>query len=268
MRVSPRRLTEAAVALSLLVGAWTVADARRSDHAAPPAVPGVFDYYVLSLSVAPSFCALAGDAQKRQCDRPSDAAYRDAPLTLHGLWPNRADTGTRQQPQACSGEPLPELPADLRTEMAVAMPGAADGLDRYEWRKHGSCSGLDPATYFRAAFAAVRAANAAIGGVIRERGWFGRDVRITDLLAAVAARDPELARAMVVDCRFARKRPGATASVAYVREIRVVLNRSFAQRAGAPGGTLGDGAYLPLVDVGLHANSGCPGGAGFFPAGY
>ena len=42
---------------------------------------GAFDYYVLSLSWSPSFCALEGDAKDNpQCDRPLG-------WVLHGLWP-------------------------------------------------------------------------------------------------------------------------------------------------------------------------------------
>lgn len=44
---------------------------------------GDFDYYVLSLSWSPTWCALEGDERgSPQCD-----ADRDLGWVLHGLWP-------------------------------------------------------------------------------------------------------------------------------------------------------------------------------------
>ena len=44
---------------------------------------GAFDYYVLSLSWSPTWCALEGDARDApQCDPAADAGW-----SLHGLWP-------------------------------------------------------------------------------------------------------------------------------------------------------------------------------------
>ncbi len=44
---------------------------------------GQFDYFVLSLSWSPNWCALEGDARNSgQCDPRHDFSF-----TLHGLWP-------------------------------------------------------------------------------------------------------------------------------------------------------------------------------------
>ena len=44
---------------------------------------GVFDYYVLSLSWSPNWCAYEGDARgSDQCDARHDHGW-----ILHGLWP-------------------------------------------------------------------------------------------------------------------------------------------------------------------------------------
>ena len=77
---------------SLIVALAALLAASTADLA--PAVardqPGEFDFYVLALSIAPSFCDLTGYRKhKAQCDHPSDADYRETPLTIHGLWPNR-----------------------------------------------------------------------------------------------------------------------------------------------------------------------------------
>ena len=44
---------------------------------------GDFDYYVLSLSWSPTWCALEGDARgSPQCDAKAEFGW-----VLHGLWP-------------------------------------------------------------------------------------------------------------------------------------------------------------------------------------
>jgi ribonuclease T2 len=48
---------------------------------------GDFDYYVLSLSWSPNWCALEGDAE----DSPQCDAARDLGWVLHGLWPQYDD---------------------------------------------------------------------------------------------------------------------------------------------------------------------------------
>ena len=98
--------------------------ARHRDLAAEP---GAFDYYLLSLSIAPSFCALsAGNAARDECRSVTRSAFRE-----------------NRQPHDCDGPPLERLPAALQAELARYMP-AGPGLARYEWRKHGTCSGLPP----------------------------------------------------------------------------------------------------------------------------
>ncbi len=266
-----RRLAEAAIAVCLLLGVWTVADARRphrgdADGHARSAT-GNFDYYLLSLSIAPSFCALdSGRGEKAECVAPSDAAYRETPLTVHGLWPNRIGVGVRNQPQDCEGPPLSALPDGLRADLVHYMPGAADGLDRYEWRKHGACSGLGPVAYFGAVVGAARDANRTIGAAMQAHGMFGRRVGVQELLDAVAETNSALAHSIVVDCRFAPKRSGASASVAFISEIRVLLTRDFASDVSETG--WGPNVFVPLSEAGFRANSGCPGGAGFLPKGF
>lgn len=99
---------------------------------------GEFDYYVLSLSWTPTWCALEGDARASpQCDRRQGHGF-----TLHGLWP-QYEAGW---PSFC---PTVER-APSRTETG-AMAGimGTSGLAWHQWRKHGSCSGLSSEDYFR-----------------------------------------------------------------------------------------------------------------------
>jgi ribonuclease T2 len=103
--------------------------------------PGVFDYYLLTLSWSPEFCH--GHPQKPECQSGHHC------FVVHGLWPQYA-TG---YPENCSTAPGLTNPA----EMADIMPDA--GLVAHEWSTHGTCSGLDAESYFkllRQAFTSVK----------------------------------------------------------------------------------------------------------------
>lgn len=98
--------------------------------------PGVFDYYVLSLSWSPEYCAASTSARDpQQC-----SVGRRYGFVVHGLWP-QYDQGF---PASCPGNPRVEE-HDIQRLRRI-MPSA--GLIRHEWRKHGTCSGLTPEHYF------------------------------------------------------------------------------------------------------------------------
>jgi ribonuclease T2 len=102
--------------------------------------PGAFDFYVLALSWSPTYCAGAGERR----DDVQCAPGRRLGFVVHGLWPQYA----RGYPENCSAVTR----APTRQAMEVAgQVYPSEGLARYEWRKHGTCSGLDPAAYFAAA---------------------------------------------------------------------------------------------------------------------
>ena len=113
--------------------------------------PGQFDFYVLSLSWSPSFCAAAAErdaarSSGRQCGAQPYA------FVVHGLWP-QYDTGF---PEFCQ-MPAPRLDRQMVSSMLDLMP--APHLIFNEWDRHGTCSGLPPHAYFetlRKARAAVR----------------------------------------------------------------------------------------------------------------
>lgn len=96
---------------------------------------GDFDFYVLSLSWSSGFCATGGaDKGKAQCDRGAGLGF-----VVHGLWPQYE----RGFPSDCGGG----QPSSVALEQARGLfPDI--GLARYEWRKHGTCSGKSPAEYF------------------------------------------------------------------------------------------------------------------------
>ena len=116
--------------LILLVSVICATPARAEGDRA-----GVFDYYVLSLSWSPTWCALEGKARNSpQCDRPLG-------WVLHGLWPQY----TRGYPSYCDSSARP--PSRKETAAMADIMGTA-GLAWYQWKKHGACAGLSSQDYF------------------------------------------------------------------------------------------------------------------------
>ncbi len=101
--------------------------------------PADFDFYLLAMTLHPAFCA-DGHARKPEC-----RAGRTSMLSIHGLWPERLAPG--EYPRDCPGPRL-DLEPQLAQDLAILMPGMADGLHEHEWRAHGTCSGLGDDEYF------------------------------------------------------------------------------------------------------------------------
>lgn len=95
-----------------------------------------FDYYVLTLSWSPQHCATRGAADVQQC-----GVQRRYGFVVHGLWPQFE----RGYPQSCRGSR--RLAAQTVDAMLDIMP--SQQLVRHEWAKHGTCSGMSSADYFR-----------------------------------------------------------------------------------------------------------------------
>jgi ribonuclease T2 len=90
----------------------------------------------MTLSWAPGFCDLGG----KETSSPECAEGSGDGFVVHGLWPNNE---YRPNPESCRGEDA--TPADLNDEHGV-YPN--DRLAAYEYRKHGTCTGLSPHDYF------------------------------------------------------------------------------------------------------------------------
>ena len=120
-----------AVLLIALAFIWLAPPAARAGTA------GDFDYYVLSLSWSPTWCATpAGRGDNRQCGPGRHYAF-----VVHGLWP-QYDQGW---PQYCD-TPEHWVPQSLIAANLDIMPSKQ--LIIHEWRKHGACAGLDQKDYF------------------------------------------------------------------------------------------------------------------------
>ena len=101
---------------------------------------GDFDYYVMSLSWSPNWCALEGERKgSPQCDAGVDYGW-----VLHGLWPQNE----RGWPSFCrTAERDPNRAQTV--EMADIM--GTGGLAWYQWKKHGRCAGLTATDYYATA---------------------------------------------------------------------------------------------------------------------
>ena len=98
---------------------------------------GKFDYYVLTLSWTPTWCALEGDARgSEQCDASKDFGW-----TLHGLWPQFH----QGWPSYCNT--IERQPSRSMTNGMSDIMGTS-GLAWHQWKKHGTCSGLSARDYY------------------------------------------------------------------------------------------------------------------------
>jgi ribonuclease T2 len=166
--------------------------------------PGEFDFYVLSLSWSPSFCAATAERGRKQREQ---CGARPFSFVVHGLWPQYE----RGFPEFCQ-QPAPRLNRNIVNAMLDLMP--ARGLVYNEWDKHGTCSGLSPSAYFEA----VRKARAR--------------VRIPDVYLDL--QRPLTVSPQEVENAFVQANPGLThAAIAVscdrrrLQEVRICLSKDF-----------------------------------------
>lgn len=135
------------VAAAMLLAATLTAAAQQARRD----TPGQFDFYVLSLSWSPSFCAAARERGQMGRSQQIQCGGRPYSFVVHGLWPQYE----RGYPDYCE-RPAPRLDRRIVSGMLDLMP--APGLVYNQWDKHGTCSGLGPRGYFEA----VRKARTAV----------------------------------------------------------------------------------------------------------
>ena len=171
---------------------------------------GDFDYYLLSLSWSPNWCALEGDDRgSPQCDAAENFGW-----VLHGLWPQYEDGW----PQDCYSTFQP--PSRAMTEAMADVMGTS-GSAWHQWNKHGSCSGLSPADFYALA-------RAAYGRIVRPDVFMQLDRPIS-------------LPASVVEAAFIAENPGLdrpeitiTCDAGYIQEARICLTRDLElRRCGA-----------------------------------
>lgn len=196
-------------------------EAKPAARSAGPAATGEFDFYVLALSWSAGFCELREGANK-QCEPGSKLGF-----VVHGLWP-QYEHGF---PTNCGGSP---------TVSRIALDRAKgvypdDGLARYEWRKHGTCTGLSPGDYFEQvararelvaipkSFESV-ASDQKLATVDVERAFIEANPRLRPGMMSVACeRDllQEVRICLSKDLREFRACPEVARRSCHTREIRV-----------------------------------------------
>ncbi|RNJ50478.1 ribonuclease T2 family protein [Methylocystis hirsuta] len=178
-----------------------------------------FDFYVLALSWSPGFCESVEGAHD-QCEPGKGLGF-----VVHGLWP-QYESGV---PSECPG---------ARSPSRVALEKAAglfpdERLARYEWRKHGVCSGKSPSDYFAdvaRAHAAVAipplfvkpARDQTVTPIDVERAFYEANPRLRPGMMAVSCRRGVMDGVRIClskDLREFRACPAVTQRGCHVREI-------------------------------------------------
>jgi ribonuclease T2 len=185
-----------------------------------------FDHYVLALSWQPAFCER--NAEKPECQALDAGDFAASNPVLHGLWPSARDgdhpaycgiaAAARDADEARQWCELPAPGADRQTQAQIErlMPGSESCLDRHEWLKHGTCSGLAADAYFEVSarltedFQATRLAD-----LLRRN--VGKEIPLPALIEGFEAEfGADSAAALIVTCRSSGGRT-------HLAEIRLAL---------------------------------------------
>lgn len=175
---------------------------------------------VLALSWEPEFCY--SHASKPECQLSPVGYYGATNLVLHGLWPNSGSYCgvsstyiTYDNNSQWSKLPAVVLTSSSRTLLNKYMPGTLSYLERHEWIKHGTCSGLTQQSYFDVQ---IRLAQQFGGTKFNQiiHNAVGGSVYKTDLLAALDSDfGSSAAQAITLNC-----------SSGYLTEVRFLLDTS------------------------------------------
>lgn len=201
------RILTAIVCCAGAVGCSSESDGAASAADDLPLGAG-FDFYVLSLSWSPSYCAAEGeDANSQQCGEGKPYGF-----VVHGLWPQFE----RGYPENCrTSQPL-DMPRERVASLFDIMPSA--GLIRHQWRKHGSCAGLNQHDYFEV----LRAAWERVAVPVEYRQ-----------VSAVLEIDPDDVEEAFLSANPGLPEDGIAVSCdrRYLREVRLCLTKSLEFRS-------------------------------------
>ncbi|RWX42996.1 ribonuclease T2 [Candidatus Electrothrix aarhusensis] len=134
--------------------------------------PNQYDSYVLTMTWQPGFCEhFAYQGSKPECDammKQNNEKLVISHLTLHGLWPNKSECGTKYG--HCADTAL-DLKKSTVEEIDDWMPNFffSTAFGSYEWKKHGTCQERDDDAYFLLAKDLLqRVDHSAIGTYLRD----------------------------------------------------------------------------------------------------
>jgi ribonuclease T2 len=204
------RVMKCRAAVAALSVAFVVAVASASAQDQRQNEPGQFDYYVLSLSWSPSFCAASAERSAERASQNPQCGARPFSFVVHGLWPQYE----RGFPEFCQ-VPAPRLDRDIVSSMLDLMPSPR--LIFHEWDRHGTCSGLSARAYFET----VRKARAVVK-IPPEYLDVSTALTVTpdEVEDAFVKANPALTRAgIAVSCDAKR-----------LKEVRICLTRAFGFR--------------------------------------
>ena len=191
--------------------------------AASQELAGDFDFYVLALSWSPSYCETEGGGNRLQCGAEADYGF-----IVHGLWP-QFESG---YPEFCETDYPERVARETGEPYFDIMPGM--GLIGHQWRKHGSCTGLDPKTYLET----MRAARGRI--VVPEE--------LSDAQSAMTIA-PDAVEAAFIEANPGLSSDGmaAVCSAGNFSEVRICLTKDLDFRACPE--VDADGCRQPLVEM-------------------
>ena len=168
---------------------------------------GKFDYYVMSLSWSPSYCAgRPSGGNDAQCNDRSERPYA---FVLHGVWPQFE----KGWPQDCPTADRGFVPRPVANRMLDIMP--SDKLVFHEYRKHGTCSGLGVDGYFdmaRSLYNKVKIPPR-YAAITDPRTFVSTPELLADFVAANPGLKPD---GIVVDCGGAGPR---------LKEVRICFDK-------------------------------------------
>lgn len=163
---------------------------------------GEFDYYVLSLSWSPNWCANEGNARgSDQCDARHNHGW-----IMHGLWPQFQ----QGYPSFCKSG---KRPPSRRMTAEIADIMGTSGLAWHQWKKHGTCTGLSAQDYYALSREAYE--RVARPPVFRK---LNRTVKLPASVVedAFLQSNPDMERdGVTITCRSG-----------YIQEARICLSRS------------------------------------------
>lgn len=125
--------------------------------------PGKDRFLILAASWEPAFCETAPD--KLECTSMGNKRFDASHFSLHGLWPQESYCGVSEALRDLDAKgrwaqlPPVELDAATRATLDQVMPGTRSQLERHEWIKHGTCSGLSQSAYFGVSILLLSALN-------------------------------------------------------------------------------------------------------------
>jgi ribonuclease T2 len=195
------------LSLTMIVLTFAASSTHARHHqsrANSEAEAGQFDYYLLSLSWAPTYCLT-------HADDGAECVGKGYGFVVHGLWP-QYDAGG--YPENCSTQF--ELSAAAAAKGRSLYP--SEHLMQHEWQAHGTCSGVDARTYFDTVDRATSAVKipTALEAPQTERSLTAAE--ITDLFRSANPRIPD--HAVTVAC-----------SRSNLSEVRVCLTKELSVRS-------------------------------------